>query len=110
VLSALGLAIREVVLVEQSRPEMEWPLDVILGTGSSTVLSGHWRAFALSHQLLVGNRLVFRFKLGVLDASVRVSMPTASAAPTLFWQRRSEDVMTSQRPSGGGYFFSSPSF
>jgi hypothetical protein len=41
-------------------------------TGSSAVLFGRWRAFALSHHLLVGDRHVFRFKLGALEASVRV--------------------------------------
>jgi hypothetical protein len=72
VLSARGLAVGEVVLVEQSRPELVWPVDVILGTGGSAVLSWHWWAFALSHHLLVGDRLVFHFKLGVLEALVRV--------------------------------------
>jgi hypothetical protein len=47
-------------------------VDVILGMGSSAVLSGRWRAFALSHHLLVGDCLVLRFKLGALEASVRV--------------------------------------
>jgi hypothetical protein len=40
VLSAPGLAIGEVALVEQSRPELVWPVDVILGTGDSAVLYG----------------------------------------------------------------------
>jgi hypothetical protein len=47
-------------------------VDVILGVGGSAVLFGHWRAFALSHHLLVSDRLIFRFTLGVLEASVRV--------------------------------------
>jgi hypothetical protein len=64
VLSALGLSVGKVMLVEQSRPELTWPVDVIL--------SGRWRAFALSHHLLVGDHLVFRFKLGALEAMVRV--------------------------------------
>jgi hypothetical protein len=72
VLSVPGLAVGEVVLVEQSRLELVWPMDVILGTGGNAVLSGRWRAFALSHHLLIGDHLVFRFKLGALEASVRV--------------------------------------
>jgi hypothetical protein len=47
-------------------------VDVILGVGGSAILSGRWRAFVLSHHLLVSDRLVFRFKLGALEASVRV--------------------------------------
>jgi hypothetical protein len=62
----------EVVLVEQSMPELLWPVDIILGAGGNAVLSGHWRAFALGHRLFVGNHLVFRFKLGMLEASVRI--------------------------------------
>jgi hypothetical protein len=38
----------------------------------SAVLSGRWRAFALGHRLRVGDHLVFRFKLGTLEATVRV--------------------------------------
>jgi hypothetical protein len=72
VLSTPGLSTGEVALVEQSRPELIWPVDVILGTGGSAVLSGRWRAFALSHHLLVDDCLVFRFKLGALEALVRV--------------------------------------
>jgi hypothetical protein len=47
-------------------------VDVLLGVGGRAILSGCWRAFALSHHLLVGDRLVFRFKLGALEASVWV--------------------------------------
>jgi hypothetical protein len=62
----------EVVLVEQSRPELLWPVDIILGVGGNAVLSRCWRAFALSHPLRVGDHLVFHFKLGTLEASVRI--------------------------------------
>jgi hypothetical protein len=62
----------EVVLVEQSRPELLWPVDIILGAGGNAVLSGCWRAFSLGHRLHVGDHLVFRFKLGTLEASVRI--------------------------------------
>jgi hypothetical protein len=72
VLSAPGLSVGEVVLVEQSRPELIWPMDVILGVGGNTVLYGCWRAFALSHHLHIGDRLVFHFRLGALEASVRI--------------------------------------
>jgi hypothetical protein len=58
------------VLVEQSRPELLWPVDIILGAGGNVVLSGRWRAFALGHRLRVGDHLIFRFKLGTLEASV----------------------------------------
>jgi hypothetical protein len=47
-------------------------VDIIFSTGGGAVLSGHWRAFALSHRLLVGDRLGFCFKLGMLEASVQV--------------------------------------
>jgi hypothetical protein len=58
--------------VEQNRPKLIWHVDIILGVGGSTVLSGRWRAFALSHHLHVGDNLVFRFRLGLLEASVQV--------------------------------------
>jgi hypothetical protein len=56
-----GCSTGEVVLVEQSRPEL---------------LSGHWRAFALGHRLRVGDHLIFRFHLGILEASVRIFAAT----------------------------------
>jgi hypothetical protein len=67
---------REVVLVEQSRPELVWPVDIILGAGGNAVLSGRWRAFALGHHLRVGDHLVFCFKLGTLEASVQIFAAT----------------------------------
>jgi hypothetical protein len=70
VIYAPGSSSREVVLVEQSRPELLWPVDIVLGVGGNVVLSGRWRAFALGHYLRVGDHLVFRFKLGALEASV----------------------------------------
>jgi hypothetical protein len=73
---ALGFSVGEVVLVEQSRPELLWPVDNILGAGGNAVLSGRWRAFALGHRLRVGDHLVFRFKLGTLEASVRIFATT----------------------------------
>jgi hypothetical protein len=72
VIYAPGTSSREVALVEQSRPELLWPVDIILGAGGNAVFSGRWRAFALSHRLRVGEHLVFRFKLGMLVASVRI--------------------------------------
>jgi hypothetical protein len=72
VLSAPGLSVGEVVLVEQSRPELIWHVDVIVGVGGSAILSGHWRAFALSHRLLIDDHLVFHFNLGALEALVWV--------------------------------------
>jgi hypothetical protein len=64
------------VLVEQSRPELLWPVDIILRAGSSVVLSGRWRAFALSHRLRFGDHLIFCFKLGMLEDSVRIFAAT----------------------------------
>jgi hypothetical protein len=72
VLSAPGLSTGEVVLVEQSRLELIWHVDIILGVGGNAFLSGRWRAFALGHHLHIGDRIVFRFRLGALEASVRI--------------------------------------
>jgi hypothetical protein len=56
--------------VEQSRPDLLWPVDILLGAGGNAVLSGRWRAFALGHRLHISDHLVFRFRLGMLEASV----------------------------------------
>jgi hypothetical protein len=72
VIYAPGSSSGEVVLVEQSRPELLWPVDIILRAGSNAVLFGRWMAFALGHRLCVGGHLVFRFKLGALEALVRI--------------------------------------
>jgi hypothetical protein len=69
---APGASSGEVALAEQSRPKLLWPVDIILGAGGNIVFSGCWRAFALGHRLRVGDHLVFRFKLGTLEASVRI--------------------------------------
>jgi hypothetical protein len=45
-------------------------MDIILDV--NTILSGHWRAFTLGHHLHISDHLVFRFRLGALEASVRV--------------------------------------
>jgi hypothetical protein len=71
-----GFSTGEVVLVEASRPELLWPIDIILGAGGNAVLSERWRAFALGHRLRVGDHLVFRFKLGTLEASVWIFAAT----------------------------------
>jgi hypothetical protein len=47
-------------------------VDILLGDGGHAVLFGRWRAFALGHRLRVGDHLVFRFKLGTLEATVRI--------------------------------------
>jgi hypothetical protein len=72
VVYAPGAAAGEIALGEQSRPDLFWPVDILLGAGSNTVLSGRWRAFTLGHRLRIGDHLVFRFKLGALEASVRI--------------------------------------
>jgi hypothetical protein len=61
VIYAPGFSTGEVALVEQSMPELLWPIDIILGASGNVVLSGRWRAFALGHRLRVGDHLVFRF-------------------------------------------------
>jgi hypothetical protein len=82
VINAPGASSGEVALVEQSRPDLLWPVDIILGAGGNAILSGRWRAFALGHRLRISDHLVFRFKLGTLEASVRIFAPLASTAPT----------------------------
>jgi hypothetical protein len=72
VIYAPGASSGEVALVEKSRPKLLWPIDIILGAGGNTVFSWRWRAFALGHRLRVGDHLVFCFKLGTLEASVRI--------------------------------------
>jgi hypothetical protein len=67
-----GASSGEVALAEESRPDLLWPVDIIPGAGGNAVLSGRWRAFALDHRLRVGDHLIFRFKLGTLEASVRI--------------------------------------
>jgi hypothetical protein len=47
-------------------------VDILLGAGGNAILSGRWRAFALGHHLCVGDHPVFRFRLGTLEASVRI--------------------------------------
>jgi hypothetical protein len=72
VIYAPGASSGEVALAEQSRPDLLWPVDIILGAGGNAVLFGRWRAFALGNHLRVGDHLIFRFKLGTLEASVRI--------------------------------------
>jgi hypothetical protein len=67
-----GASSGEVSLVEQSRPDLLWLVDILLGAEGNAVLSRCWRAFGLGHRLRVGDHLVFRFKLGMLEASVRI--------------------------------------
>jgi hypothetical protein len=47
-------------------------MDILLREGGNAFLSGHWRAFTLGHHLCIGDHLIFRFKLGTLEASVRI--------------------------------------
>jgi hypothetical protein len=72
VVHAHGLAAGEIALGEQSRPDLFWPMDILFEVGGNAVLSGHWRPFTLGHCLRVGDHLVFRFKLGTLEAMVRI--------------------------------------
>jgi hypothetical protein len=61
VIYAPGASSGEVVLVEQSRPDLLWPVDILLGADGNAVLSRRWRAFALGHRLRIGDHLVFCF-------------------------------------------------
>jgi hypothetical protein len=61
VIYAPGAAAGEIALGEQSRPELLWPVDILLGAGGDAVLSGRWRAFALGHRLCVSDHLIFCF-------------------------------------------------
>jgi hypothetical protein len=81
VIYAPGASSGEVVLVEQSRPELLWPVDIILGAGGKAIFSGCWRAFTLGHRLRVGDHLIFCFKLGTLEASLWI-FATAGVRPT----------------------------
>jgi hypothetical protein len=72
VIYAPGAATGEIALGKQSMPELLWPVNILLGAGGNAVLAGRWRAFALGHRLRVDDHLVFRFKLGALEASVRI--------------------------------------
>jgi hypothetical protein len=72
VVYALGAAVGEIALGEQSRPDLLWPVDILLGDGSNVILSGRWRALALSHRLRVGDHLVLHFKLGTLEATMQI--------------------------------------
>jgi hypothetical protein len=87
VIYAPGASSGEVALVEQSRPDLLWPVDILLGADGNAVLSGRWRAFALGHRLRAGDHLVFCFKLGTLEASVRI-FAAASARRTLIRLQR----------------------
>jgi hypothetical protein len=69
---AHGPAAREIALGKQSRPDLFWPVDILFGANGNVILSGRWRPFALDCRLCVGDRLVFRFKLGTLEATVRI--------------------------------------
>jgi hypothetical protein len=71
VIHAHGPAAGEIALGEQSRPDHFWPVDILFGANDNVVLSGRWRPFALGC-LHIGDRLVFRFKLGTLEAMVRI--------------------------------------
>jgi hypothetical protein len=72
VVYAPGVAAVEIALGEQSRPDLFWPVDILLRAGGDAILSGHWRAFALDHRLRVRDHLIFHFKLGILEALVRI--------------------------------------
>jgi hypothetical protein len=69
---AHGPAAGEIALGEQSRPDLFWPVDILFGAGGNAVLSGRWRPFAIGHRLRVSDHLVFRFRLGTLEATVRI--------------------------------------
>jgi hypothetical protein len=47
-------------------------MDILFGATGNVVLSGRWRPFALSCRLCIGDRLIFRFKLGTLEVTVQI--------------------------------------
>jgi hypothetical protein len=47
-------------------------VDILFGVTGNVVLADRWRPFALGCHLHIGDRLVFRFKLGTLEATVRI--------------------------------------
>jgi hypothetical protein len=47
-------------------------VDILFGAGGNAVLSGRWRPFAIGHHLRVGDHLIFCFRLGMLEAMVRI--------------------------------------
>jgi hypothetical protein len=69
---AHGPAAGEIALGEQSRPDLFWPVDIHFRANGNVILSGRWRPFALGHRLCVGDRLIFRFKLAKLEATVQI--------------------------------------
>jgi hypothetical protein len=99
-ISSPDLSIGEVVLLEQSRPKLVWPMDIIVGVGGNVVLSGSWRAYALGHHLHVGDRLSSTSGWGHWKPRCGSSTPMASAAPTPSPRRWSEEVAPSRRSSG----------
>jgi hypothetical protein len=60
----------EIALGEQSRPGLFWPVDIVFGAGGHASLTGRWGALAHGLHLRVGDRLIFHFKLGTLEATV----------------------------------------
>jgi hypothetical protein len=75
-------------LGEQSRPDLFWPVDILLGAGGNAVLSGHWRAFALGHRLRIGAS-----SWGCWRSRCGSSPPPASAAPTPSPWRSKEGIL-----------------
>jgi hypothetical protein len=69
---AHGPAAGDIALGEQSRPDLFWPVDILFGSNGNVVLSGRWRPFALGCRLCIADCLFFRFKLGTLEATVRI--------------------------------------
>jgi hypothetical protein len=72
VVYAPGAASGEIALGEKSRPDLFRPVDILLGAGGNAILSERWMALALVHRLRIGDHLFFHFKLGALEASVRI--------------------------------------
>jgi hypothetical protein len=83
-------------------------VDIILGVRGNAILSGRWRDFALGHHLHIGDHLVFRFRLRVLEASVRVFIASGVHHTYPSLRRWSEEVAPSRRSSGEDNY--SPSF
>jgi hypothetical protein len=93
VIHAPGAAAGEIILGEQSRPDLFWPVDILLGAGGDTVLAERWRALAHGLCLRVGDHLVFRFKLGRWRPRCGSSLLLVSAAPNPSSRRSEEETL-----------------
>jgi hypothetical protein len=82
VIYAPGASSEEVVLAKQSRPDLFWPVDIILGAGGNTVLSGRWRVSPSATASASATTSSSASSWGRWRPRCGSSPPPASAAPT----------------------------